>query len=327
MVAYLSAVASLYSVSALNIHPLLTAVLAHLLPYALISSFLLLTILFCVHKRWRLSLGLGLVSAGVFTGYVVNWFPPPSHQQIPDLTVLTFNVGARFHERNEIEDWLRTQDADLVLLQETYFAMDGIFAPETELLPYVQIQETNLGYRGVSLLSRFPILEIEGFEREQPFVRAVVELANGMQIAVYNVSLAAPFSAGNEDSQKDLFGLISNYTPEERNIQIVQLISRLRDETLPVLVIGDFNLTEYEPDYRMLIALPLVDAYRSIHQTVGATFPSGNGVGYLGYLPPLLRIDYILYGPHFTPISAELGPAIASDHLPVWASLVLNKGY
>lgn len=305
----------------LNVHPLLTALLAHVVPWALAGGLFVLT--WSLARRWRLGmLVVALMVAGMAI-HVTAWSSATPGSGAGDITLLTFNVAARWEERQLIEVWLAAQAADVVLLQETYPAHDGLFAPESAAYPHVRVQTTPLDYRGLSILSRFPIISAEGFDGEQAYTRAEVLLPDGRAIAIYNVSLAAPF-ADTAQAEDGLLSLVRDYAPAERNRQIKRLLRRLRADPLPVILGGDFNLIEYEAPYAWLTGFPLVDGYRAGERAIGATFPSGVESVWLGALPPLFRIDYVWHSPDFTTLARQVGPVLYSDHLPLRVSLALG---
>ena len=92
------------------------------------------------------------------------------------------------------------------------------------------------------------------------------------------------------------------------------LLSRLETVDTPVIVIGDFNLTDQHSSYRA-ITNHLRDAHTE----------SGWGMGFTArYVPlglPLWRIDYIFHSPQMMALRTVLGEYGASDHRPVIAEL------
>ena len=102
-----------------------------------------------------------------------------------------------------------------------------------------------------------------------------------------------------------------------RRDDIHRLVDVLEQVAGPMLVVGDFNMTEYSPDYH-LIRARLVDAYRAVGWGFGHTYPS-----FLSFpkpLPapwPVVRLDYVWLSRQLEPISARLGRSDGSDHHPV----------
>ena len=91
--------------------------------------------------------------------------------------------------------------------------------------------------------------------------------------------------------------------------QAEQIRRVMEEESLPVILSGDFNGTADNWSYRVL-SDGLQDAFRSAGDGWGATYHSKF---------PLLRIDFVLLGPEFEPVRArvphEYDPE--SDHLPL----------
>jgi endonuclease/exonuclease/phosphatase (EEP) superfamily protein YafD len=89
----------------------------------------------------------------------------------------------------------------------------------------------------------------------------------------------------------------------------------------PVVVGGDFNMTERSQDYAM-IAKMLNDAYRSAGVGLGHTFPRCGAYPRTFPSPfPTLRLDYIWHSDHLVAAWAHRGDAGDSDHHPVVTGL------
>lgn len=98
-----------------------------------------------------------------------------------------------------------------------------------------------------------------------------------------------------------------------RRVHEVEQVRRLVEaETLPVLLVGDFNSTVHHWEHRFL-ARGLQNAFTRRGVGWGATYHSRL---------PLVRIDHILAGPQWTIVSARVPAAHAySDHRPLTARL------
>lgn len=101
---------------------------------------------------------------------------------------------------------------------------------------------------------------------------------------------------------------------------------------VPAILIGDFNITEDNPAYAVLVrpdvagAIKWIDAYRTVHPTRKPDEASFNGFKgtTLGS-----RIDFVFHTEHFTAKSAEIvrtakNGRYPSDHYPVTAVLELR---
>jgi endonuclease/exonuclease/phosphatase family metal-dependent hydrolase len=104
------------------------------------------------------------------------------------------------------------------------------------------------------------------------------------------------------------------YNPRERDAQIRQLrtlIDPILQRAEPLLVLGDFNVTQQEVAYHELTA-----GLQDTHLQVGRGFGNSWRPPFLIHLPlPLLRIDYLLSSPVVQPRSIETDCTLyRSDH-------------
>jgi endonuclease/exonuclease/phosphatase (EEP) superfamily protein YafD len=240
--------------------------------------------------------------------------------------VLVFNASGKNAVRSPAESWFNTRPADIILVQETfYFSTRDLLTTVYETYPYQAHQAggDGLHYRGLSTFSTFPILSEgrEGFDPDTPFTRAVIDI-DGVLTAVYNVSLPAPFA----DSPQNPFsvtplGIIRTFNTEARDAALDALIARLEQESLPMIVAGEFNLLEFEPAYTRLTRL-LTDTYREAGTGMGFTFPAAGGYSLDGQLSPFLRLDYIWRSAELRAHRAWVGDQVSiADRLPLFADI------
>ncbi len=258
---------------------------------------------------WRLAVRL-LLLALLAVLWFGPFFQPPNVQPAsrPVLRVLTYNIWANNNQRLHLDEgWMLTSGADVIVIQElprTYHENDGIDSLR-DLYPH-QV-------RGHLLtLSRYPIIEATTvLDRQQ---RVVLDI-EGQQVAVYNVHFDWPL--GNP-SRFDLpvLRLFSRYDQTSRNAQIEELLALIREETLPYVVAGDFNMSQHSLIYAD-ITLLMDDSYRETQAGLGHTWPAGDTWIY----DRLLRLDYVWYGNGMRAVDTQVGPALGSDHLPMIAFL------
>jgi vancomycin resistance protein VanJ len=250
----------------------------------------------------------------------LNLLPLTAQSEVPpDLTVITFNVGARTALTDPNIARLLEYPSDIALLQETfalYQHPDRIPALD-HIYPYQQIQRTAARYRGNMTLSAFPMLETYGFEADNFYTRVVLDM-DERQLAVYNVSLAVPFDPQSADG---IIGLLTGYDTTARDQQIEQLLAILETETLPHIVAGDFNFHDVDPMYDRVIAA-MGDTFAQVGVGTGVTWPASSLSGVPEWTPLLLRLDYIFHSDELCPVQAVTLPSTGSDHLPVWAGFV-----
>ena len=96
------------------------------------------------------------------------------------------------------------------------------------------------------------------------------------------------------------------------------LLARLEGIEGPLVVIGDFNVTDQQSLYAPLTRR-LRDAHRESGWGMGFTFSHRPDVGLA-----LWRIDYVFYSPELVALSAKVGDYAGSDHRPVIARLAFR---
>ena len=120
---------------------------------------------------------------------------------------------------------------------------------------------------------------------------------------------------------------MSGATFDPVTLRQIQEVVRIATAGVPSLVLGDFNMTDKQPEHRILTAAGLIDAFHEVG-TSAASFPKRVGQPHrFGprtqniTLPPVIRIDYIWYTRDFIARSAGIGRDAGSDHLPVVAGI------
>jgi endonuclease/exonuclease/phosphatase family metal-dependent hydrolase len=240
---------------------------------------------------------------------------PPDHPAeaggAPVLIVATYNIKSATSDPQRIIDVVASLNADIIGLQEVgpvhAERLGQAFARE---YPY-QAWHPGLPVHGVGLLSRYPILQeavILPFPDSMYFLRVELDV-NGVPVTVYVAHPAIPHP----------FLSPLTYSDERRDREIAILRkSYLVHETGPLVVLGDFNMTDQSDSYHALDA-QLDDAFRTVGRGLGLTFPDQ-------LLPRLLRLDYIWYNADFAALNVRTAPdGGTSDHRPVTATLVLRK--
>ncbi|MBN2305515.1 MAG: endonuclease/exonuclease/phosphatase family protein [Anaerolineae bacterium] len=234
----------------------------------------------------------------------------------PRLTVATYNTLSSTSDPARVVNVIAGLDADIVGLQELGPVHTDRIADElAEQYPYQSLHPA-LPVHGVGLLSRYPILEATAFEPvpgAMLHMRAVLDV-DGVRLTVYVAHPPPP---------KQAFSPLT-YNAEYRDRQIAILRDDyLTHDTGPVIVMGDFNMTDQSDAYRALDRL-LDDAYREAGRGLGFTFP-GSIKSALVVMPPLLRIDYVWYNTYFVAVDAwKVNDSGTSDHYPVAAILTLK---
>jgi endonuclease/exonuclease/phosphatase (EEP) superfamily protein YafD len=100
-----------------------------------------------------------------------------------------------------------------------------------------------------------------------------------------------------------------------RNLQLVRLAEQARGVTLPLVVVGDMNITPFSPHFQQM----LVD---------GALKSASAGFGWQATWPTFLplagiQIDHALVNSRVAVEHFNRGAPVGSDHLPILVDLVL----
>ena len=129
-------------------------------------------------------------------------------------------------------------------------------------------------------------------------------------VAVWNVHFYPPFM----------------YPVDVHDQQLAALIGDIETTTNPLIVAGDFNVTDQSDAYQQLNAY-LNNAHERAGWGFGFSFPAAPHKKGLPIAPgPIYRLDHVFYNRHFVAYhAATLTQSGGSDHLPVIAELQLSR--
>lgn len=279
-------------------------------PHLLIPVFLLIP----MAGRWRsrelrvgllIALTMGIARFG--PGLVSTPASPPVASE-RTVKVLSWNLEGGASTTNELLRRLRAADADIVALQElTHEHAAAILADADLAARFAQRALAPRGDAGgLGILSRFSIAS-DFDERDPPFQRVLLELPD-RRLTVIN---AHPFAPHFPIVRAATFPVI--FDPAQRDADIVRIHAMIEHELaagLPLIVLGDFNVTDREPGFDDL-SRGLWDAHDEVGQGTGSTWRPRE----LQFVPfGVLRIDYFLGGPATRPLSVSQDCAPSSDH-------------
>lgn len=258
------------------------------------------------------------------------WFAPPFFPKSvapaagDTIKIVTFNLWAGNRQTELIDTWIAEQSPDLLFTQETVIGDSFNNLPELGD-DYTLLRNTSLSGSGWGNVaqSRYEVLEDDALTYSERSQRFVAEI-DGQQVAVYHVHFNVPM-AGQPNLNIPVISTrlapFFFYNDSSRNRQVAGLVEQLKSEPLPFIVTGDFNLSDQAMPYWDLASVAH-DSFREV----------GNGLGFswsvirhngqrVPLLPPQVRIDYVWHSDHFRAISAEQGPYLGSDHLPLVVTL------
>lgn len=292
--------------------PILLLSLLYSLLHLLVIPAPLLIVGVLLAREWGLVL---LLVPGALAGtlaYGPDLLPksaPAWAEAAPQVTLLSFNLRSQGGDVDAVIDVILAADADLVALQElTPPAAQALAAALAAAYPHSTLNaEASAWTGGQGLFSRYPILNSDFWETQQGFQRLVVDVG-GRQIVAYNVHAAYPLAPGGV---------------AQRRADVTGLLDRAAADSLPVVLLGDFNFTPFNTDYDRM-AGRFTDAQRAIGRGHGWTFTFTRlGAQRLGRIA---RLDYVFYDDeHFAATDIRVWPdAGGSDHNPVLVTLALR---
>lgn len=248
-------------------------------------------------KNWSIAyLLVGLVVLGPYGNQLtggIGGFSQKMDSTDNILHVVSFNVMTRNVDTDAVAAVILHNRADLIFLQEVR---------DPELLatrisnmygdaPTYIAADNKLN---LMIVSRFRVIEEPS---EGKIQRAVVKAPQG-EIVLRNLHSVKGISS-DEMQQKLMMGL-----SEE--------VSRM---AAPVIVAGDFNLTQDNDGYRELRTW-LLNAHEEAGSGFGFTFPTPSRR--VGWLFPFVRIDHLFVSRHFAVLSSRTIKDYGnSDHFPI----------
>lgn len=257
------------------------------------------------------------------------------------ITILTWNTGRMGQfakpEKNEVLQYLLSQDADVVCLQEVdvykdnkYLTLPDVKETLGKKYPYSYIDFSIYDHRhqyGTMVWSKFPLINKQSIHYE-----AHGNLSNRCDMVIgtdtfrlinnhlesYRFTHA---DIGEKDSLRTYEGMLSTIkrlmqkwqrAVPIRNAQAQVVRKEIDNSPYPVIVVGDFNSLEFSYAY-WHISRGLHDAWRFVHPWRWGATCEKRGFG--------VRIDYILCSEPIVPIRCTVQKTTGSDHWPVVSSL------
>jgi endonuclease/exonuclease/phosphatase (EEP) superfamily protein YafD len=227
----------------------------------------------------------------------------------PRLKLLSFNIHKDNQQIDQMLRIIRDADADIVAIQElSPWLSDAADQQLAETYPYRALHPQT-DFSGQGVLSKFPLDNDEFWQINLGHQHVDVDW-NGQSISLFNVHPVHPLRGLHFDGQS-------------RAAEIDEVLRRTETVDTPLLLVGDFNMTNLSDDYARVNAR-YEDAYRQIGWGMGFGFPNFAVAFHVKYMPPIARIDYIFHDSHFQPVEMRVGTdSGGSDHFPIYATLAL----
>jgi endonuclease/exonuclease/phosphatase (EEP) superfamily protein YafD len=227
------------------------------------------------------------------------------------LRVMSVNVLVTNPRHADVIKAIERAQPDVVALQEVSGAWHPVVARLAERLPHVAPADWRTQPSDNILLSRHPIVESRVVTAPGQYWFAHVEATldvSGRRLRVLAVHPPLPGS------------------PELTAIRQLHLDYYARTAAasdLPLLIVGDFNITPYSPRFRALLREGGL-SYVHLGWAWPRSWPSAN----YGQVQRYVRgfpIDHVLTSRHFAATGARTVADVGSDHYPVVADLVLRR--
>ena len=319
-------------------------------PFILVGNLIFVLIWLAAKKSYLflslITILLGINLLGKIVQFNLNQTDSTASNTI---TLLSYNVHNFSHEsksgifNKEIQqktfDFIESQNADIVCLQEFNYVGENIYASHAQLKE--RLGSDNYYFEsyfnpkkskviGMATFSKHPIIDKGIFElaETRKFGTFIDILQQNDTLRVYNIHLES-ISLKEEDyafvnsirisdsTQKSITGLILKKLKKaliNRTKQVHIIKAHIANSPYPVIVCGDFNELPTSYNYRK-VAAGLKDAFIENGLGLGKTFS--------GYIPAF-RIDYILFDPRLTATYYQEFKIDLSDHYPLKAKLYYN---
>lgn len=289
-------------------------------PVLIITHFLL--IIFWIFS-WKKRAFVFLFCSLAFINPIKRWINyAPENKQNANLKMVSLNVKGGEFGVQEIEDYINSQQADLVLLQEDggkNFKLNSLKRSDENKVAVVAL------YTKHKIISQKPVI-IGNYDDYNAYVDQNDIEIRGKIYRFVNVYLQ-PFKFdkkmvkldgnSNEDKEKIknvVKRLIPTFKLHQQQIAIVRKV--IDESPYPVFVVGDLNSVPNSYEYYHL-SEGLKDAFVETGR--------GSGTSFHDYKFPL-RIDYVFISPSIQPVSYKVDHSVRlSDHFPVISTFSLQK--
>jgi endonuclease/exonuclease/phosphatase (EEP) superfamily protein YafD len=271
-----------------------------------------IAIILVLLKSWRLMLA-SLILVVIFAYLYVPLLLPrnPSYDDdLQQLKVMTFNTRGTV---DELVSTILSSEADVVALQELSKSGSEALNAISGTYPFQALHPQDEYNVGQGIISRYPIQSDNYWEYpDLPHTlghQRVEIVFNETAIAIYNTHPWPPLAWD------------TGFNDESHRVVMNDITQRTFAEDMPLLLVGDFNMTSVFEEYERLNTR-FTDTFRVAGDGVGYTYPDDK------YRPlsRLLRLDYIWHNEYFETVeSTVLNHKGESDHAPVVSIVALKN--
>lgn len=229
------------------------------------------------------------------------------------LRVLSFNAEFENQSYEALEALIREHQPDLIAIQELSPEMAHQLKVRLgEEYPHQLLYPRN-DPRGIGIWSRHPLtkglsLKLDWWDN---WVHSAIVDLEGQAIQLFNVHLYPIHGSSRRVVAQRL---------AKQQLQAQQLRDLVSEVDIPVLVVGDFNMSPTNESYTILND-SLDDAWPQVAIGPGFTYPAPGSV--IPWIPAFLRIDYFWIRGAIAPLDIQVLNQTGSDHLPLLGEFVL----
>jgi endonuclease/exonuclease/phosphatase family metal-dependent hydrolase len=287
-----------------------------IMPTILLPALVIFPLLL-IGRKWRRA---ALMSPAVIAFVVLygELFLPSfsvTSENAPRMSVMTFNLEAQVEPVDEIVEIIRESGADIIGLQEVTETAARRFERDLSVeYPYqFSFTDGDAALTGSAVLSRYPLENPIRLPGVLTHMRVDVRPPQEACLPDFVFYSAHPPPGG---------WAVQANSPNQPVRDVDDLLAWAEADTLPVIMAGDFNMTDQSTNYRFM-SERFEDAFREAGWGLGITWPNGYGNFLTRLMPPILRIDYVFYDPSaFQAVEAHVIPhSGGSDHFAVVARL------
>lgn len=297
----------LFLASLLGRYFLVCELICNFRAYILITLLVSGPALFLLKQKWLTAVWLGATLWAMMG--TVSVFLPTSysassadHSVSPQtISVMSFNVLGSNRQHTEIIEEIKRHDPDVFVMLEFANQWQPAMERLHSVYPY-RIEQARWHGFGIALFSKLPIeketvLQLAKRRTDNPFVVATVKIGD-KPLRIAGAHLLSPMDPNRLDI---------------RNQQIEEMGDFLSTDSIPTVVVGDFNCVPWSA---FLSDFLDQTGYRDSRQGFGY-----DGTWYAKKKLLRIPIDHAFVSPSVCVHSRTVGEAAGSDHFPVIVEL------
>jgi endonuclease/exonuclease/phosphatase (EEP) superfamily protein YafD len=217
------------------------------------------------------------------------------------LRVVSINVLYSNEAYSKVADFVQREQPDAVALSEMNARWRRALEGLDKIYPY-HYETIGAGGRGMTFWTRLPMKDVSVLPLGvswDPAIQATLQV-QGREVRLFAVHTSWPMTPASA---------------ARRNQQLERLAQQARAVSLPLVVVGDMNITPFSPHFQQLLS---DGGLRSAAEGFGwqPTWPTF-------FMPAGIQIDQALVNSRIAVERFSRGDRVGSDHLPIVVDLVL----